>query len=266
MSPGDSYDQVPIFITGSVRSGTSIVTRALTHGAGIPGYVEGCFIDFLGSFLRAVEHNYERRPLQRRNKQVMLGHVPQQVFTEALLQWFKGQYEQYAPHTGMWVDKTADKELLYALPYVRRMWPQAKFIFMKRRSIENVASRKRKFSHIGFKNHCTLWTELNELMVAQMRVLPKESYIVIDQYDVATAPATVARALGVFLNLTLEQVAQVERVFTEDRPEFTGGDETVVCSLDEMPWTEAEKQILRDVCGPLTERMGWTLGNAYYAR
>lgn len=48
----------PIFITGSVRSGTTIVTRAL-RGVGIPGYDEGKFIDLLGVFLIASDQRYE---------------------------------------------------------------------------------------------------------------------------------------------------------------------------------------------------------------
>lgn len=266
MQLSDTTKQEPIFITGSVRSGTSIVARALIHGAGISGYVEGCFIDFLGSFLRVVDFNYERRPWQRLSKQVMLGHIRKPELIHSLLQWFKTEYEQYAPSKSTWVDKTADKELLYAVPHIRQMWPHAKFIFMKRRSIENIASRKRKFSHIGFKNHCMLWVELNELMLQTIQQLPKESYMLIDQYDVATDPAGVARSLGVFLHLTPNQIESVERVFREDRPEFTGGDETNIRSLDAMPWTDVEKQTVRDVCGSLTERMGWSLTSSYYKR
>lgn len=257
-------DDRPIFIIGSVRSGTSIVKQALTQGAGIPGFLEGCFIDFLGTFLRIISFNYGRRQRHAQNQNIMLGHVPQEALTNDLLAWFKQQYHTYSPYRGQWVDKTADREVLHAVPYIRRMWPRAVFIFMQRRSIENVMSRIRKFPHVSRTEHMRLWTELLTLQERARQQLPSDSYIVIDQYDVATKPREVAERLGVFLHLTHEQIASLEQVFTVERPEHTGGNERVVASLDTLPWTDAEKQYFTETCAPLTESMGWSLNHTYY--
>jgi len=256
--------QKPIFITGSVRSGTSIVTRALTHGVGIPGYVEGCFIDFLGGFIRVTDFNYNRRPGQSKNKKIMLGHIPKDEFKKEVARWFRTQYEKYSIYNGQWVDKTADKDVAYGLPYAHLAWPNAKFILMKRRPIENVASRMRKFPHAPFKAHCLNWAQINAILIETKKRLPKDVYMEIDQYDIATNPTEVARKLGLFLNLDAAQIQKIEKTFKEDRPEFTGGDETNIKSLEEMGWTEEQKKTFKEICGPLVDRFGWTLGKQYF--
>lgn len=254
----------PIFIVGSVRSGTSIVARALMRGAGIPGYTEGCFIDFLGAFMNTIEHNYERRPLQRSNPNVMLGSIPQQNVRADMLTWFKKQYDRYNPFHGTWVDKTADKDAIRAMQHVHALWPNAKVIFMKRRPIETITSRCKKFPNVSFFDHCTLWAEIYTIMQDVLQRMPQASYILLDQYDVSTKPNEVARTLGAFLHLSVQQIEQVERVLREDRPESTGGDETTVQSLDMQSWTLEEKEYFKNTCGEHVEQMGWSLEDQYY--
>jgi len=42
-----------------------------------------------------------------------------------------------------WVDKTPNLDIVRSADILYRIWPEAKFIYMKRRGIENVMSRLR---------------------------------------------------------------------------------------------------------------------------
>jgi hypothetical protein len=85
----------PIFITGSVRSGTTIVTRAL-RDIGIPGYDEGKFIDLLGVFLISIDKRYEHQnKAHNYTADVMLKGVSKNIFQKELSEWFVDQYLKY---------------------------------------------------------------------------------------------------------------------------------------------------------------------------
>lgn len=44
-----------------------------------------------------------------------------------------------------------------ASPIVKELWPSSVFVFAKRRGIENVISRTRKFLGESLENHCADW-------------------------------------------------------------------------------------------------------------
>lgn len=48
----------------------------------------------------------------------------------------------------IWVDKTPDPRMIKCVPRLKRAWPNAKFIFVKRRGIENLESRIKKFPYV----------------------------------------------------------------------------------------------------------------------
>lgn len=260
-------EEKPIFITGSVRTGTSVVTRALTVGAKIPGYTEGCFIDLIGAFGWQTDQAYNNRVWQRKNKEIMLAHVDREQFTEDLLQWFKSQYQKYNIFNGeeRWIDKTASRHVLRSLPYIQRVWPEAKFILMKRRPIDNIASRLRKFSRPSFEQHCIMLKDIFDAQEEAKKKVDPESFLEIDQYDIATQPHIVAQDIGLFLDLSMEQIHAMQKILTNDRPEFTGGDEQNISSLDDMPWSDEDKETFVRVLGKMMQKGGWSIDRQYYS-
>ncbi len=254
----------PIFITGSVRSGTSIINEALVKGAGIQGYEEGCFIDFLGIFLKGIDNRFNEREVQRRRAHLMLNDVNFVEFKRELSDWFINQYKKYSKYEGVFIDKTPNLEVVYSISSIHSSLPSSKFILMKRRPIENMESRLKKFPAFTFEKHCEFWSKIMENIYSLKSELPTGSFIIIDQYDISMQPEKVANELGVFLNLNFNQIKNVMDIFINKRPEFTGGDEKEIKSLEEMTWTDEQKKFFLETCGPIAEKFGWSLEKKYY--
>jgi hypothetical protein len=256
----------PIFISGSVRSGTTIVTRALRE-VGIPGYDEGRFIDFMGLFLKLSERRYlEQSKAHSASADIMLKNVSRDEFERNFSEWFVEQYLKYCKYEGVWVDKTPNLEFLYAVKQISEIIPKSKFIFLKRRPIENIESRIKKFSHtdMSFEQHCNYWQEIMDKISSIQNEIPSDKYILIDQYEISKNPDQVANQIGLFLNLNFKQIEDIKNVFIKTRPESTGGNEDNIKSLEEMPWTEDQKKYFLNVCGSMTDKFGWSLEKKYY--
>jgi hypothetical protein len=259
-------ESAPIFITGSVRSGTTIVRDALVNGVGIPGYTEGCFVDMLGVFIANADQKFRQRQGEKRQpEEIIISNVPQETFKQDLAVWFRKQYETYTPYRGVWIDKTPDNDVLPAVEYIQFAWPSAKFIFMKRRAIENILSRLRKFPNMTFERQCIAWAKIMQDTLRAKSALNPSSYIEIDQYDIAKHPEQVANRIGIFLNLSMGDIKKMQSVFAHQRPEFTGGNEIDNPSFDDLAWTSEEKAFFMQTCGPLMKTYGWSFDHAYYA-
>lgn len=254
----------PIFITGSVRSGTSIVNQALIHGAKIPGYDEGCFVDFLGYFLKFIDTRYGSRAQQMLRAELMLSDVNIEKFKKDFLDWFIDQYINYSKYDGVFVDKTPTIETLYAAPFIIDAIPTSKFIFMKRRGIENIVSRMKKFPELSFEKHCLLWTEIMDLIVILQERLPRDSFILIDQYNISKIPEETATKIGLFLNLNVDQIEKIEKIFRNNRPEHSGATEDDIKSLESLEWTDDQKSFFKKTCGPIMDHFGWSLDENYF--
>src|SRR6185503_15022510 len=97
--------------------------------------------------------------------------------------------------------------------------PNAKFIFCKRRGIENILSRQTKFAG-DFEAHCQGWAFT---MQAWLETAPQlgNSAIMVDQREMAVQPESAAGRIAEFLDLSAEQRDGVVRVLRDRRLEQT---------------------------------------------
>jgi len=252
----------PIFVVGSGRSGTSVITGALTKGAGIAGFAEGHLLPLAGILANDIDRYYGWKQRLLQNRQMMIAHVPQADLRRDVLEIFKRHAESFAAGE-RWVDKSPDVRMIRAIPVLLEMWPGAKFLFAKRRGIENVASRLRKFPHVDFDTHCRLWADCMMAWL-DVRDVVGDAGIEIEQRDIALEPDAVAECIGGFLGLGEERTAGIRRVFATRRPECTGGTERdSAIALEDTGWDECRIQSFRTHCDAAFSAFGYSYGRDY---
>jgi hypothetical protein len=256
-------EAIPTFILGSVRSGTSAVMHALREGAGIRGFNEGVFAHLMPVLLSAVDTHYRtfiRKPT------TMLGSVPR-GFLEAGIKNLFGRAYIETMGAGRWLDKTpGGPQMVNACPALLEIFPAAKFIFCRRRGIENILSRQRKYPDHAFELHCNGWAKTMEAWIAVKPALAGCA-VEVDQRDMAIRPEAVADTVCALLGLSPTESEGFLRVLRDHRIEQTrpAQDETPI-SLSETGWSLEEQETFRRICGPMMQAFGYGTGDERPAR
>jgi Sulfotransferase family len=248
----------PVFIVGCVRSGTSAMMAALRDGAGIRGFNEGVLAQLLPGLLSAVHRHYSshhQKPMMN-----MLGSVPETFLATGIKNVFGKAFIETMGE-GRWLDKTpGGPTIIAACPSLLEMFPNAKFVFCRRRGIENVLSRQRKFQDRDFKTHCEGWAST---MAAWQGMAPQlgNAAIAIDQREMGLEPDLVSAKLADFLVLSTEQRRGIIGVLRNRRLEQTRAVQDVVpIRLKDTGWSTGEQETFRRVCGSMMAAFGYDLG------
>jgi hypothetical protein len=245
----------PVFIVGSARSGTSAAMDALRDGAGIPGFNEGVLAQLMPVLLSSVDRHYSTF-LQKHS--TMLGSIGKDVLSNGIKNLFGKAFIETMGE-GRWLDKTPGGAVA-ACPALLEIFPNARFIFCKRRGIENVLSRQSKFPDQPFDLHCTGWAAAME---AWLEVGPRlgAHAIALDQRDMAVEPERVSAELATFLGLTAEQRAGVLNAFQNKRLQQTRpARDDVPVRIEDTGWTATERETFQAVCGPMMKAFGYAEG------
>jgi hypothetical protein len=250
----------PVFIVGSPRSGTSILVSALLR-AGYGGFFEGNFL----SLVRVVERDVDRHftSFYSPNPKVLTSAIDKLALKHQLSQAIVDAAIRQQP-AGPWLDKTGGPEMIEAIPFLRAVFPTARFVFAKRRALENVVSRLIKFPNMSFDYHCADWART----MAAWRMLRGGALgadmIEIDQRDISAQPELVARQLGTFLQLGGTQVQSILKAFTSQRPQETeAGSAHRVLSMAKTGWSETQKASFHRLCGVEMQEEGYTIDEFY---
>lgn len=267
ISPGrtNSKQKSPVFIMGTTRSGTTALNRALRYGAFYSGWDEGHVLPLMRDLeceLDKLVTNWKKRNVVLKQFQVQF--VDFSKIKNDLRKSFKKEIERTINYSQPWLDKTPNEKIIKITPIILSMWPEAKIIFVKRRSIDNLLSKIRKFPKGDFENLCKMWSDSMSNWLEVKSQLPEGSYIEIEQMDIINDPTEISKQLGVFLNLNSNNINLVKNVLKNKSHEATENNNYELLSLDELDWSEKNKQIFKDVCGEMTDAYGYSMDKQYY--
>jgi hypothetical protein len=250
----------PVFILGSPRSGTSILVDALLT-AGMHGFREGHFLSLIAPIEAALLRHF-RRPMAA-NAMTLLGNVKEDETRRRLFAELKDMAD--SRHRGPWLDKTGDPDMINSAPFLLDLWPDSVFIFARRRAIENMVSRLKKFPQHPFERHCVGWAKNMAAWRAVREKLPPQRYIEIDQQEMIVSPAAVADRLASFVGMDEISRAAIDRTFRHSRPQQTEeGTAARRMSLESAGWSQADVAIFMQQCGPEMEAYGYSLDGSYF--
>jgi hypothetical protein len=154
--------------------------------------------------------------------------------------------------------------MVEAMPILHRIWPSARFIFAKRRGLENIVSRVVKFPRHDFTYHCVNWAGTMAAWRQVRAEHPELPGVEVDQRDISEAPAETARMIGEFLELDPPAQERMSATMTRDRPQETRpGSAARVLTLEETGWTEEQMKIFERECGAQMRAYGYTTDARY---
>jgi hypothetical protein len=250
------HTQRPVFVLGSARSGTTAMMLALRQCGRYQGYNEGHLLPLFARLQGVVANHYGRSAANAvPGINTLIANVPAQMVTDALQSAFISIIRATFP-TGFWLDKTPGPDMVKAVPLLRKIWPESRYIFMKRRPVDNIESRRRKFPTINFRDHCRLWAD-SMMSWHAIRDELAEVSLEVDQVQLAREPELTARNVAALLNLTEKETAALVASFNKDRPQRTGPDFTRIVDINSVDWSAEQRAAFAEICAEPIELFGY---------
>ena len=251
----------PTFIVGSPRSGTSILISSLLR-AGYNGFLEGNFI----SLARVIERDVDRffSSFYTPNPKVLMSRIDKADLKQRLSRLIiETALAQQPP--APWVDKTGNPEMIETIPFLREMFPQARFIFAKRRAIENIVSRLIKFPNLNFDYHCADWARTMVTWRNLRASQPAEDLLEVDQREISIRPEETAARIGSFLQMMPAGTESVLRSFTSHTPQQTeSGSAHRILTLETAGWSEPQISTFHKLCNEEMQAEGYSTDETYW--
>jgi hypothetical protein len=248
----------PILIVGSPRSGTTALALAL-NAAGVSGFPEGHFLMLFARIEQTIARYY-----QDEANNVVPGTLLHAMPIERVVEDYRHAARSMIEtiHEGKtWFDKTAHGGMIGSLPFFIDLWPHAKVIFAKRRPIENLESRRKKFRHMSFAEHCrdlryiySTWAEIRDRI---------DNWLEVDQYDLAIDPNRTVRSISEFLHLSTAAEMAFYDTVAHTHPEKSSPSYTPLKFFD-LPWPQNQKEIFIGELGEVMKLYNYGY-ETYYA-
>ncbi len=258
--PTSDETQLPLFILGPARSGTSAITLALLESASYVGTGEGHLLPLAHALVSVIDQYYQQRAY---DPNTMLGRVPIDAFQKLIRRSFVKLASDLFP-TVRWLDKTPTVEMVRASILMKEIWPNARFIFMKRRVIENVLSRLRRFPEDSTERHYSDWAAVMAAWLAVRDTLG-DAALEVDHRQLVLDPDAVGTSIASFLQLPDAAAARFLRHVNKSRPEQTDENFGAIYSLDRLGLDKNDARRMMAVCDPVMQALGYSYDESYYA-
>jgi hypothetical protein len=257
--PTSDENQLPVFILGPARSGTSAITQALLESASYIGGSEGQLLPLAHALLGTIDQYYRGR---EHDPNSTLGRVPVEAFQRLIRRSFVKLATVLFP-TVRWLDKTPTAAMVRASLLIKELWPNARFIFVKRRVIENVLSRRRKFPDDSIEHHYTDWAAVMTAWLA-VRDQLGDSALEIEHRQLVLDSDAVATSVASFLQLSDGAASRFRRYVNNNRPEQTDENFGAIYALDQLGLDENDVRHLIELCDPIMCAVGYSYDDSYF--
>lgn len=249
----------PVFVIGTTRSGTSVVQLALLATKRYRGHGEGHLSPLLLQLASAVEQFWSRSQAAIQQKAAVASLNKDDVLGSVFDLVRQAYAELYG--SSPFTEKTPTIGAIRVAPWLHRVWPGAKVLLCRRRGLENIQSKRKKFPGLKFDQACNEW---RACMLEWQSVRPAvPSYLEIDQLEIALAPAATARRMGAYLELSDADVRFLAEYFAGRFPE-RGSADYKPSTLESMPWSEAEREHFRKACSAAMQAYGYRYDERYW--
>jgi hypothetical protein len=255
----------PIFIVGAVRSGTTAMGEALSKGTRYQGFPEGHVLDLAIRLMGTVHFHFDCKERfigpAVLYTHFQLGRFGRSYFMEEIIGLLRRTAAGYK--TPYWFDKTPSAQMVASVPYLLEAFPEARFLFMQRRGLENIASRlRKKFTGANFTSMCRDWQATMASWRA-VRGVAHGRYVEIEQRDMKREPAGTAAAIGGLMDFDAAETSRLADAIRQVSPQVTDPSATVIADVSSLGWTQQQIDEFRATCGQEMEAYGYTYDSRY---
>ena len=246
----------PVFVIGAPRSGTSAIFQSLTLVTRYRGFFEGHVLDVAAALQRAVDGHFATKRRDIPNPQFFhVEKINEATLQEAVQRLLRRLASGY--RTPYWADKTPTALMVSSAPVLAATWPLARFIFMKRRGIENVMSRQRKFREASFEYNVADWAVTMSGWRAVRGQIPGK-FIELEQIELLRNPDASARAVGDLLALPQDEIKALSDHLRQHRPEVTDPTGKIISKIEDTGWTPDQIATFHRLCDEEMRAYGYT--------
>jgi hypothetical protein len=229
------------------------------------GNKEGHVLDLISFLSEGLEKFYlEKSSATLSHEGTTIAKIPKSYFESSLNEMMIKMIRTLYPN-GAWLDKTPSVNMILLAPLFRRLWPNSRFIFMKRRAIENLESRIVKFPAAPFLDHCGEWRASMDIW-SQLKQDLSGVALEVDQKTLSDEPVLVANTLKQFLVLTEEETLRLEQSFKFQHPERTSVSSSSNKTLAQVGWSEDQREIFLDTCLVMMKSFGYSTDETYFEK
>ncbi len=250
----------PVFVLGYYRSGTTAISDSL-KSIGYFGWREGYIFPLVCKLHNLID-DHLREVRNFTGPDFAISAINPDKLKIDIMNSVTNVYRVGANNIG-WFDKTPGWEMVSFAPQILSFWPKAKFIFCKRRGIDNIESQIRRFGDpakrgISFRDLCYGWSRTMETWTLVKDKLGNAS-IEMEHHDLASNPSAIAEKLARFLNIDSERQRKLVDILTNHHPEKTATNFSWK-PLDRTGWTEKQQDDFLSICGPAMSEYGYPIG------
>jgi hypothetical protein len=242
-----------VFIVGAPRSGTSVVFHAIKEVLGLPGHGESHLIPGFQRVFFGLRKYVES--MQQGSSDILIKEFEPRDFESFVFDYIRNFYE--STYDGeRWIDKTPSDEAVHGVRLIEAIFPEARLIVTKRTGVEVVDSHMTKFAS-SFEGACIEWRGAMEGILTARKECAH--VLEVDQFDLASRPKETASSIAQHLACE-EQAAALGQFFATQRiDQQSSHDWASRCTLDQVSWEPAERELFLNICGPMMQQFGYPL-------